>query len=386
MSELPQPPAQPPAFLWALFQQLRRRQFALGPDDFAALRDALRAGFGWSSRAELCALCCALWATSQREQDALIALFEQLAPRDLGVPAFNQAAQPELPLVPENEEDQQEPGQPLPETQPSSGRPLIPFGGVALPERPCVLLPQYPLSFREVAQAWRRLRRPTREGAPIELDVDATVARRSRAGVVVPATLVPRRYNTTRLLLLVDRQGSMTPFHSFADEVCTAIIQAGRLKRVALYYFHDQPAEGADDTVLDELSGQIAPALDAILPRIRPLEHGYVYDDPLLLQPRPLRKVLDDAAGANVVLLSDAGAARGRYDTLRLLDTLAFLKALRAHTPHIAWLNPLPRRYWANSTAAQIARHVPMFPLDRAGVYHAVNVLRGQPYDPERPL
>ena len=65
---------------------------------------------------------------------------------------------------------------------------------------------------------------------------------------------------------------------------------------------------------------------------------------------------------------------------------MAFLKALRAHTPRVAWLNPLPRHYWPNSTAAEIARHSPMFPLTREGIYQTVNVLRGQPHDIARPV
>jgi hypothetical protein len=131
------------------------------------------------------------------------------------------------------------------------------------------------------------------------------------------------------------------------------------------------------------------PALDPILPEIKPLRAGYLYDadDPELLIPLPLEEILKTSAtGASVVILSDAGAARNRYDLLRLLDTVAFLKALRNCTRRVVWLNPLPVSYWQRSTAAQIARHVPMFPLDRAGMHQAVNVLRGQPYPIEKPV
>ena len=90
--------------------------------------------------------------------------------------------------------------------------------------------------------------------------------------------------------------------------------------------------------------------------------------------------------------MSDGGAARQHYNVLRLLDTLAFLKALRIYTSTVIWLNPLPPRetqisdYWVNTTAAQIARHIPMFPLNRRGLYQAINVLRGQVYSVECPL
>jgi len=203
--------------------------------------------------------------------------------------------------------------------------------------------------------------------------------------------LIPRRRNTARLLLLVDRQGSMTPFHRFCDEVCKAIQQAGKLEQVALYYFHDTLAEGADESVLVHLVDQPFPTMDRILPLISPLQAGdlYEYNDPELLSPQPLERVLQlDALGASVVIMSDAGAARGHYDTQRLLNTIAFLKALRLYTLQYVWLNPLPKnyRYWKNSTAEQIARHVSMFSIDRDGMYRAVNVLQGQLGTVERPL
>jgi uncharacterized protein with von Willebrand factor type A (vWA) domain len=179
----------------------------------------------------------------------------------------------------------------------------------------------------------------------------------------------------------------MNPFHAFIEEICDAIQQAGRLNEVALYYFHNVPVEGSDETVLVSLDKQIFPALDAVLSLIKPLVEGYLYEDPDLLSPRPLKAVLGEYTnGAAVVLLSDAGASRRTYNGLRLLDTIAFLKALRLYTGQYVWLNPLPRRYWGGTTAAQIARHLPMFPLERDGIHHAVNVLRGQPYVVEQPL
>jgi uncharacterized protein len=393
-------PRHPLDILRELFDQLRRRQFPLGPDDFAALHDALRAGFGWT-RPELRALLCMLWAKSNREQEALIALFEQRVPAIFLIQEIDKPSDDTKPkestketdqvtTKETKEEDKQEVTEddlPPPEIEPTVGLPPLPFSGVKVAERPFVFLPQFPLSYREIAQAWRRLRRPLREGPAVELDVDATVARRGRAGVVVPPVLVPRRRNTARLLLLVDRNGSMAPLHRFSDEVCAAIMHSGRLKHVALYYFHDVPAEGADTTPLAQLAGQIAPSLDQVLPQIQPWEGGFVYEDSLLTQSRPLSKVFDDdATGANVVVLSDGGAARGQYDLRRLLDTVAFLKALRAHTARVAWLNPLPQRYWHNSTAAEIARHIPMFPLTSEGIYEIINVLRGHPYEVARPV
>lgn len=250
-----------------------------------------------------------------------------------------------------------------------------------------VFLPQYPVSFRTVAQAWRRLRWPVREGPATELDVEATIQRRCGLGVVSPPVLRPRRRNRAKLLLLVDRQGSMAPFHSYADEVCRAICQAGRLRQVAVFYFHDTPLEGADTSVLEPLQGQLFPSLDPVLAEVPALTRGTLMSDPDLMSPTSARDVVSDhGRGAAVVILSDGGAARGRYDLLRLLDTIAFLKGAKEWSHRLVWLNPLPSTAWTGSTAAEIARHVPMFPMDRDGMYRAVNVLRGQPFSVAKPL
>lgn len=394
-------PAEQSFFLWTLFQQLRRRGFALGPAEYQAVRVALRKGFGWASRNDLREVCAALWAKSPEERAVVAALFDQHVTSDweLGEPA----------VVPETADGEQAqavvdgpafqadgttPGsrddEPTPTTPGTAamGRlpPLWPGDEPALPYKH-VFLPQYPVNFRAVAQAWRRLRWPVREGPATELDVEATVQRRSRQGVVTPPVLRPRYRNRAKLLLLVDRQGSMTPFHSYVDQVSLAISQAGQLSEVGVFYFHDSPLEGADPSLLQPLTDQLFPSLDPVLGDIPALTQGTLMRDPDLMSPVPTDDVIArHGRGAAVVIISDAGAARGRYDLLRLLDTIAFLKGTKEWSRGLVWLNPLPTTAWTGSTAAEIARHVPMFPMDQAGFHRAVNVLRGHPSDVEKPL
>src|SRR6266700_4100383 len=63
--------------------QLRRRRFQAGIADVHALRLALRAGFGLSSRDELRELCVHLWAKSPTEAEAVRAAFANPADADL---------------------------------------------------------------------------------------------------------------------------------------------------------------------------------------------------------------------------------------------------------------------------------------------------------------
>ncbi len=383
-------------FVWQLFQQLRRRRMPLGVDDYDALRQCLLAGFGLSSREALRDLCCTLWAKSRREADLVGTLFDRLKlpewstrevePAMLQVPRLPDAP---APVTSGHEGDSSQPVErvTVPEAREVRGLPPLTVSGMRWSDRPFVFVPQYPVSFREAAQTWRRLRRPVRFGPPTELDVESTVISRARRGVASPPVLVPPRRNVARLLLLVDRQGSMAPFHGFTDEICAAIEKAGGLEHVAVQYFKNLPSGGADPEPLNRMSGRLFPTLDHVLPIIQPIGLGEVYRDRGLRKIQPLGDLLAEfgTTGA-VALISDAGAARRRYRPLRLLNTVAFLKALRGRLQRFVWLNPVPSEDWQGSTAAQIARHAPMFCMTRRGMHDAVNVLRGHPHRLESPL
>jgi uncharacterized protein with von Willebrand factor type A (vWA) domain len=391
-------------FVWALFQQLIRRDFAIGLEEYGAVMRALRAGFGWESQDDLKKLLCALWATSREEAAVISALFDQyvvgewsITSTEISAP-IDDPSHADLEITTTTETPPESIGGPEALVPPErvEGAPAVATASrlppLRLEELPRlsyshVFLPQYPVSYRQVAQTWRRLRSPLRAGPPTELDIEATVARRSRRGIASPPVLRPRRRNQAHLLLLVDRKGSMAPFHGYVESVCVAIAQAGRLGRVGIYYFHDTPLEGADLEVLDALEPELFPSLDPILADLPPLTRGELYEDPELLEPCPAEEIFKAWPGQPaIVIISDGGAARGRLDPVRLLDTIASLKGLQTLSSRIVWLNPLPSSSWSRSTARQIARHVPMFTMDRDGMHRAVNVLRGQPAAIARPI
>ncbi|MGC4807447.1 hypothetical protein [Micromonospora sp. DT233] len=382
-----------PEFVHRVIRQLRRRGLPLGVDDCDALRRALAAGFGWSSDQAFEELCVMLWARSTAEAAVVRAT---LARAEL--PAWNalrlrriraddtedwehqEAPTPEVEPTPEYEEWYP------PITHPVQGLAMVPpSSGVTDPT--LVLVPQYPVTGREIAQIWRTLRRPVRQGPPAELDVAATVAERARTGVATPPVLVPYRRNAARVCMLIDRQGSMTPFHGYVDHLWDTVRRSGRLSALTVGYFHDVPGYSLDRGVLATLADPFRPDLDPVLSQIRPLTEGWLYTDPELTDGRAVDAALAELTPAvGVAVISDAGAARGRLDTVRLLDTIALLKALYRHAGAVVWLNPAPPARWPRSTAAQIARHVPMLPLTRSGLYQAVGVLRGHPVPTERPL
>jgi uncharacterized protein with von Willebrand factor type A (vWA) domain len=78
-----------------------------------------------------------------------------------------------------------------------------------------------------------------------------------------------------------------------------------------------------------------------------------------------------------VLIVSDAGAARGGRDQARFRATARLLVGIKQRTAHLAWLNPVPRARWPGTTAQLIGAIVPMHPMDEDGFGNAIDVLRG---------
>ena len=207
----------------------------------------------------------------------------------------------------------------------------------------------FPVTRRQMKQSWRYLRRLVREGPAIELDVEATVSQIGQQGILLNPVLVPRRVNRTELLLLIDDDGSMVPFHALAERLVETALKGGRLGRTGVYYFHNCPVD-------------------------------YLYHDRTHSQAESLKVVLEQLIKSrNVALIfSDAGAARGGLSAERIQLTEVFLQQLQQHVRYVAWLNPVPRSRWGSSSAGAIARRVPMFEVTRQGLDDAIDVLRGR--------
>ncbi|MEO0647328.1 MAG: hypothetical protein AAFZ17_14420, partial [Cyanobacteria bacterium J06650_10] len=206
----------------------------------------------------------------------------------------------------------------------------------------------FPVTSRQMQQSWRYLRRLTREGPPVELDVQATVEQASRSGLLLKPVLRSRRVNRNELLLLVDQEGSMVPFHGLSERLVDTAVNGGRLAQMGVRYFHNCP----DDYLYLDPYHQVAESIELALGKLQP-------------------------EFAGVLIFSDAGAARGGLNRTRLELTVAFLERLQQHVRYIAWLNPTPSHRWTG-TAGEIAKRVPMFELSRQGLDSCIDVLRGK--------
>ena len=230
-------------------------------------------------------------------------------------------------------------------------------GGIPLPSlvlladgaETFIMQPQTVVARRVLATLWRRFRALQRVGEKTEIDIDATIAKRSRQGVLAAPVMRARRRNRARLLILADVSTSMAPWRPFLD-LLESSLTLGRLQQAAIYYFSNTPRR-------------------------------LVFGRSDLTRPERLEALFDRYRGAGLLVISDAGAARGWASPRRAGDTLAFIAIARAAmaASAVVWINPMPRERWRGTTAALVAqrREAVFLPLDGASLMRAIDVLRG---------
>jgi uncharacterized protein with von Willebrand factor type A (vWA) domain len=358
-----------------IFNSLRQRHgLPLGVDEYLAVLRSLQAGFGIGSRQEVEQLCCLVWAKSEEESRLIRRLFEQMwkySPAESENDGKRSPDATEKPApsstsaeledfsaeTPTSELSSSDESLPELETPPSpTPEPVQAVQAVRNSRRHrelrrprySLLTEYFPVTRRQMKQGWRYLRRPAREGVPIELDVEATVAKMGREGILLEPVLMPPRSNRTDLVLMIDQEGSMVPFHELSRQLIETAQRGGRLRQTRVFYFHDYPDE-------------------------------YLYRHPALLNAQPISEVLEEIGERAVVLIiSDGGAARGNFDQERVGSTQVWIEQLQQSVRYFAWLNPMPNDCWRHTTAEEIARLLPMFEMSRQGMNAAISVLRGR--------
>ncbi len=349
--------------LEGLYLHLVRNGFPLSVRDFEDALTALRRGHGLHRRDDLRWLCETLWVRTDQEAIRLERLFR----------AFPWPSREEIRALTGEGTRTGEASAPQP-TEPSARTPgeatadraqegpAIDFGtptepGLGLPRAQVsrraddvfIFTPRPLVSLRALIVAWRRFRLAQRSGPPVELDIEATIAEQCRRGTLVEPTLLPARRNQARLAVLVDASPSMVTWRQMNPLIADSL-DASQLGHAAIYFFDNTPEEELHET-------------DA------------------LNRPVPLAKALESNRQCALLIVSDAGAARGRIDRgARARQTRAFIERVRGEWTPLAWLNPMRRPRWSGTTAERIARlpGLGMFELNDDGLIHAVDYLRGK--------
>lgn len=204
-----------------------------------------------------------------------------------------------------------------------------------------------PASALAMQQTWHQLNYQYLSNIPSEIDLSATINDVSKNANLFDIHLKPPTLPKTQLILLIDRPGSMIPFHNIQHQLQNTITTGDRLDEFTNYYFINSPL--------------------------------YLYTDPDCEKNINLWQVLTNAHSEHSLLLifSDAGAARGRsINPSRVQSTKEFYQQVSPYFRAIAWLNPMPKQRWQNTSAGAIAQFIQMFPCDRTNFANTIQYLQ----------
>jgi len=346
---------QPEAMVTRLFHRLRR-EFNLGLREYLVALDAVQGGFGAEDLDSLKMVLRLLWCHSVSHRNQFGFIWEEIAaeqPKPLPKSSEKPSRSEETPIQPPDPSPQTPaPPEPRPLPEDRAGlKPLPvqpPVSPTDLDDAPELRL-YFPVSRRAMTYLWRYLRRPIADGPANVLDITATVKQVCRQGFFLAPVYRRREVNRAHLLLLIDQDGSMTPFHRFTRDLVETAQTDSTLEQVEVFYFHNLP-------------------------------FATVYQDAYLTVPVPLKSALASCdRDTSVLIVSDAGAARGYRRMERIRETTEFLTRIKQQTTLVSWLNPMPKDRWQGSSAEVLAYLVPMQQMDDDGLSNAIDIVRGQP-------
>ncbi|MEP1145399.1 MAG: VWA domain-containing protein [Henriciella sp.] len=190
------------------------------------------------------------------------------------------------------------------------------------------------LGTRNIKVALKRLRKWARNGAPDELDLDATIRNTARQGYL-DIEMRPERRNTVSVLLLMDVGGSMDPHVKVMEELFSAA--RAEVKNLEYYYFHNCPYEGLwkDNR---RRRNDVIPTWDVL--------HKYPSDYKVI--------VVGDATMSPYEITYSGGSVEHWNEEPGGLWIQRFVEQF----PNFAWLNPVKSGAWEYTGSIQLIREL----------------------------
>jgi uncharacterized protein with von Willebrand factor type A (vWA) domain len=213
---------------------------------------------------------------------------------------------------------------------------------------------QVELGTRNIKVALRRLRRFARQGAPDELDMDATIDGTARQGWL-DIHMRPERRNTIKVLLFLDIGGSMDAHVKMCEELFSAA--KTEFKHLEFFYFHNCLYEGVWKDNRRRHSEKI-PTWDVL--NKYPADWRAIFVGDATMSPYEVTMPGGSVEHWN----EEAGAV--------------WMKRATQHWDKVAWLNPSPERYWNYSASVGMLRELVderMYPLTLDGLEKAMRAL-----------
>ena len=211
------------------------------------------------------------------------------------------------------------------------------------------------LGTRNIKIALRRLRRFAREGAPDELDLDATIQRTARNAGWLDLAMRPERHNTAKVLMFLDIGGSMDDHIKLCGELFSA--SKTEFKHLEYFYFHN---------CLYDFVWKDNRRRNSERTRTWDVMHKYGHDYKLIF--------VGDATMSPYEILQPGGSVEYHNEE----PGSVWMKRITEVYQKAVWLNPEPEEVWGYRQSIGVVRELMggrMFPTTISGLERAMRVL-----------
>jgi uncharacterized protein with von Willebrand factor type A (vWA) domain len=211
------------------------------------------------------------------------------------------------------------------------------------------------LGTRNIKVALRRLRKFAREGAPEELDLDATIDKTARNAGYLDLMMRSERHNAVKVLMFLDIGGTMDDHIKLCEELFSAA--KTEFKHLEYFYFHNC----LYDHVWKDNRRRHAE-------RTRTLDimHKYGHDYKLVF--------VGDATMSPYEILQPGGSIEYSNEEAGVV----WMKRLLEVYPKAVWLNPEPEEIWGYRQSIGILKEIMegrMYPTTIQGLERAMRAL-----------
>jgi len=211
------------------------------------------------------------------------------------------------------------------------------------------------LGTRNIKVALRRLRRFARDGASVQLDLDATIDATARNAGVLDLKMIPERHNAVKVLLFLDVGGSMSDHVQLCEQLFSAA--RGEFRHLEHFYFHN--------FVYEAVWRDNRRRFNEHMPTVEVLR-TYGPDYKLLF--------VGDATMSPYEITQEGGSIEHFNDEAGVV----WMSRLRERYPRHAWLNPEPLQRWDYTPSIRLVRELledRMFPLTPEGLDRAMRAV-----------
>lgn len=183
-----------------------------------------------------------------------------------------------------------------------------------------------PITLVDIKGVWRSLRSSIPDLRQEELDLDRTIEKFNRDGYLNDLVMKSIARPSINLLVFIDDHHKMRPYRPVYEPLIRAI-SSYRISPGQIYRFISYPTDYVDNWE-------------------QPIKS--IHLGSLLSKLNPEKTI--------VLIISDAGAATQSYRQSRITGTRKFLEKLLPSVREVLWLNPVPEKYWVDTSAMAIDR------------------------------